>query len=269
MSSSIPRRIIQTGRSRDLRPAERAAVKLLRLLHPDWEYVYFDDAEVNRFIDERFPQHRRIFDAFPHKIQRFDFFRYLAIYHYGGFYFDLDVFLNQPLDDLTGHTCVFPFEEISMNRYLRRTRGIDWEIGNYAFGAAPGCEFLRCAIENCVRGQTEPGWVKPMYAWAPAAFREELRVLVSTGPGLLTRTLAENPAAGAGMRVLFPPDVRDARHWHLFGDHGVHLMAASWRSRGNVLFRRLALLWEARVRRRAEAESRKLGPMRSLPTAAS
>lgn len=267
MSNTIPRRIIQTGRSRDLRPAERAAVKLLQLLHPDWEHVYFDDAEVNRFIDERFPQHRRIFDAFPHKIQRFDFFRYLAVYHLGGFYFDLDVFLSKPLDDLLGSTCVFPFEEISLNHHLRKTHGIDWEIGNYAFGAVPGCDFLRLAIENCVCAQTDPAWVKPMYSWAPRIVREEFRVLASTGPGLLTRTLAGNPQACAGMRVLFPSDVRDSGHWHQFGEYGTHLMAASWRPRRNLLLRRLALLWETRMRRRADHESRQLGPHRSLPGA--
>ncbi len=268
MSAPIPRRIIQTARSRDLKPAERAAARLMQLLHPDWTYTFFDDADVNRFIEEQFPQYRAIFDGFPYKIQRFDFFRYLAVYRLGGFYFDLDVFLSRPLDDLLDNASVFPFEEITLNRYLRRDLGIDWEIGNYAFGAAPGNEFLAQVIENCVRGQREPSWVSPMLGWAPRAFRGDLSVLVSTGPGLLTRTLAEHPSTAAGMRVLFPADVRDEQHWHLFGEHGIHLQAASWRPRRSLVFRKLALLWESRVRRKAEAESQKRGPTRALPTAA-
>lgn len=265
MSAPIPRRIIQTARSRDLKPAERAAARLMQLLHPDWTYTFFDDADVNRFIEEQFPQYRAIFDGFPYKIQRFDFFRYLAVYRLGGFYFDLDVFLSRPLDDLLDNASVFPFEEITLNRHLRRDLGIDWEIGNYAFGAAPGNEFLAQVIDNCVRGQREPSWVSPMLDWAPRAFRGDLSVLVSTGPGLLTRTLVEHSSAAAGMRVLFPADVRDERHWHLFGEHGIHLQAASWRPRRSLVFRRLALLWESRVRRKAEAESHKLGPTRALP----
>lgn len=265
MSTSIPRHIIQTARSRDLRPAERAAARLLQLLHPEWTYSFFDDADVHRFIEEQFPQYRSVFEGFPYKIQRFDFFRYLAVYRLGGFYFDLDVFLSRPLDDLLDHASVFPFEEITLNRHLRKDLRIDWEIGNYAFGAAPGNEFLAQVIENCVRGQREPSWVSPMLDWAPRVFRGDLSVLVSTGPGLLTRTLVENPSTASGMRVLFPADVRDAQHWHLFGEHGVHLQAASWRPRRSLVFRKLALLWESRVRGKAEAESRKLGPTRPLP----
>ena len=265
MSASIPRRIIQTARSRDLKPADRAAARLLQLLHLDWTYTFFDDADVNRFVTEHFPQYQAVFDGFPHKIQRFDFFRYLAVYHLGGFYFDLDVFLSEPLDDLLGDACVFPFEEITLNQRLRRAHGIDWEIGNYAFGAAPGNAFLGQVIENCVRGQREPGWVAPMLDWAPRLLRDELSVLVSTGPGLLTRTMAEHPASTAGMRVLFPEDVRDEKTWHQFGRYGIHLMAASWRPGRSVLYRRLARAWEARLRRRGEAESAALGATRLIP----
>jgi len=79
--------------SRDLPPLAQAAAKTLQLLHPDWEYLFFDDTDVIKFIAMEFPQHRSVFDSFPYRIQRFDFFRYLAVLRFGGFYFDLDVFL--------------------------------------------------------------------------------------------------------------------------------------------------------------------------------
>src|SRR5205814_2236379 len=106
---------IQTGKSRDLPPLARAAAKSLQLLHPDWEYVFFDDADVVRFVATEFPQHQQVFDSFPHRIQRFDFFRYLAVLRLGGFYFDLDVFLSTELTELLPHRCVFPFEELTLN----------------------------------------------------------------------------------------------------------------------------------------------------------
>src|SRR5437667_1645701 len=90
---TIPKRIIQTGKSRDLHPLARASAANMKLLHPGWEIRFFDDADVLRFITEEFPEYRRVFDSFPRAIQRFDFFRYLAVYRLGGFYFDLDVFL--------------------------------------------------------------------------------------------------------------------------------------------------------------------------------
>src|SRR5262245_37394105 len=135
MQAGIPRRIIQTAKSRDLPLLEQAVVANIRLLNPDFEYLFFDDADVERFIDEHFSQHRELVESFPVRIQRYDFFRYLAIFHLGGFYLDTDVLLARGLDDLCGFGCVFPFEELSIHRFLRDRHGMDWEIGNYAFGA--------------------------------------------------------------------------------------------------------------------------------------
>jgi hypothetical protein len=260
---NIPGRIIQTWKSRDLPPLARAASASLRLLHPDWEYLFFDDADVARLIDREFPRYRTVFDSFPRAIQRFDFFRYLAVFRFGGFYLDLDVLLWRSLADLCGHRCVFPFEELTLNRYLRRQYGIDWEIGNYGFGAGAGDPFLGALIENCVRGQRDRAWVSPMLAGIPRAFRSEFHVLNSTGPGLVTRTLAENPAVADDVTVLFPADVCDSRNWHQFGDYGIHLMDGSWRGRGNILWRKLALAWEDWSRRRLLVESRTRGTART------
>jgi mannosyltransferase OCH1-like enzyme len=74
----IPKRIIQTDKSRDLPLPSKAAVANLRLLNPDFEYLFFDDTHVREFIDAEFPEYRPVFNSFPVKIQRYDFIRYLA-----------------------------------------------------------------------------------------------------------------------------------------------------------------------------------------------
>ena len=199
----IPARIIQTGKSRDLPLKNRASVANLKSLNPDFEYLFYDDSEVELFIDLEFPQYRSIYDGFPFRIQRFDFFRYLAVYRFGGFYFDLDVFLAEGLLGLLASGCVFPFEGLTWNRYLRGRYGIDWEIGNYAFGAAPRHPFLKAVIENCVKAQLEPDWVRPMLARVPSLFRSKFYVLCTTGPGLVTRTLVENPELAENVRYCF------------------------------------------------------------------
>ena len=267
MAGKIPARIIQTGKSRALPLIAQAAAANLKLLNPQFEYLFFDDADVTTFIQKEFPEHRALFDAFPFKIQRFDFFRYLAVYRLGGFYFDLDVFMARGLDELLSHSCVFPFEEVSINHCLRHDYGMDWEIGNYAFGAAPGHPFLKAVIGNCVKAQQDPEWVKPMMQGIPGPFRADFQVLNTTGPGLISRTLAENPQIASDVTVLFPPDVCDSRTWHQFGDFGVHAQEGSWRTRGSYLRRRLGNLWEARVLKKGMIESRKLGKTRSLPSA--
>src|SRR4051794_7287881 len=106
----IPRRIIQTGKKGKLPILNRGVIENLKLLNPDFEYLFLDDDQVNRFIEQSFPEYRSTFESFRYRIQRFDFFRYLAVYHYGGFYFDLDVLLATGLSPLLEHGCVFPFE---------------------------------------------------------------------------------------------------------------------------------------------------------------
>lgn len=260
----IPKRIIQTGKHADLPLVERAAVANIKLLNPDFEYLFFDDNDVESFIDGFYPQYRALFDTFPIRIQKYDFFRYLAIYHYGGFYFDLDVLLACGVADLCSRGCVFPFEELTPHLFLRETYGMDWEIGNYAFGAAQGHPFIRAILDNCVRAQHDRAWPEEMWQSIPSFFRDQFYVLDTTGPGLVSRTLAEYPRASEQVTVLFPPDVCDQARWHQFGDYGVHLQAGGWREQNSFLRRRLAALWLERRRAAQLPQSLKKGPTRAL-----
>jgi len=262
MPTAIPKRIIQTGKEPPKSLRVRAMVSNLRLLNPDFEYIFFDDEDVEKLIDENFPQYRTIFDSFPHPIQRYDFFRYLAIYRYGGFYFDLDILLASGLAPLLSYGCVFSFEGLTYSRYLRTQYHMDWEIGNYAFGAAPGHPFIGAVIENCVRAQREPNWVIPMMRGLPRLSRPEFSVLYTSGPGLVTRTLADNPSLARSVKVLFPDNVCDFDNWNRFGEFGVHLMDASWRPKTGRIHRRLTLFFEARRCRKLTKVSSAHGKVR-------
>jgi hypothetical protein len=260
-------RIIQTAKHRNLPLKQRAMAANLRLLNPGYECLLFDDEGVERFIDREFPQYRKIFDSFRFPIQKYDFFRYLAIYRLGGFYFDLDVLLASELSSLLPSGCVFPFEGLTFSRLLRN-KGMDWEIGNFAFGAAAGHPFLEAVVENCVRAQRDPSWVEPMMRGVPPFSRAAHYVLYTTGPGLLSRTLAENPALAETVTVLFPDDVCDVRTWNVFGTFGVHLMEGTWRPSVSYVRRRVALRWELLALQGVIRQSRRLGKTRRLVAAA-
>ena len=264
MISRIPKRIIQTNKSLDLSLLEKAAVANIRLLNPDFEYLFFDDRQVEEFIDKEFPEYRRVFDSFPIPIQRYDFFRYLAVYRFGGFYLDMDVFLASNLSELLDYDCVFPFEALTINTFLRDEHNMDWEVGNYAFGSVAGHPFLRAIIENCVRAQKDRDWVDNMGRSIPGIFREEYYVLYTTGPLLVSRTLAEFPDATKQVKVLFPEDVCDSTYWNRFGHFGVHLRGGTWRKRKGILRRRLQIYWELLILKRMMRESRRIGKKRSL-----
>jgi inositol phosphorylceramide mannosyltransferase catalytic subunit len=260
----IPRRIIQTAKSRNLSLKHRAMMANLKLLHPDYEHCFFDNADVDAFIDREFPQYRGVFDGFRFPIQRYDFFRYLAVYRLGGFYFDLDVLLATDLSPLLPAGCVFPFEGLTLSRLLQ-SYGMDWEIGNYAFGAAPGHAFLEAVIENCVRAQREPAWVQPMMRGVPPLSVADYHVLYTTGPGIVSRTLAEHTALAQTVTVLFPDDVCDIESWNRFGEFGVHLMEGTWRPSSSYLRRRIAQTIEFWATQRRIREGRQRGTTRQIP----
>ena len=215
-------------------------MKGVSLLNPDYEYLFFDNAQQREFVVREFPHYLPVFDSFRFIIQRCDFFRYLAIYRYGGFYFDSDVLLASGLSDLLDCGCVFPFEAITVSQFLRNDLGMDWQIGNYAFGAAAGHVFLEAIIENCVKGQQDPNWVKPMMGGSPPFLEDEFLIINSTGPGLVSRTLAENPELARTVTILFPEDVCDVREWNRFGKWGIHLMDSSWRPSKSLIRRKVS-----------------------------
>jgi hypothetical protein len=265
VNSRIPRRIIQIwGGGAELPLLARSAMTNLRLLNPDFEYLLFDDNKMEEFIKDNFPEYRSLFRSFRFHIQRYDFFRYLAVYRLGGFYFDTDVFLASNLSELLSSACVFPFEALTINPLLREEYKMDWEVGNYAFGAVAGHPFLRAIIENCVKAQENPNWAYEMVKSIPLMFRQEYYVIYSTGPWLVSRTLAEFPHADKNVNVLFPEDVCDQEYWNRFGNFGVHLMAGSWRRKNGYFKRRLQRYWESFILNRLIRTSRKLGKNRSL-----
>jgi hypothetical protein len=254
----IPERIIQTG-PKNLSICSRAGMANARLLHPNFEYLFFDDDAVERFLREEFPQYLEAFHSFPFRIQRYDFFRYLAVYRYGGFYFDVDVLLAEPLTPLVVNGCVFCFEELTDSDYFWESFRMDWQIGNYAFGAEAGHPFLKAIIDNCLIAKQDPTWVAPMMKWIPKPFRNEFYILNTTGPGLVSRTYAENPEIAADVEILFPEDVRDSRQWHYFGRFGIHNMDGGWRNRENLMTRRLRRMWEGWKMRRTLTMGRTRG----------
>ena len=264
----IPKRIVHIGKDFSFSLRNRAAMTGIRLLNPDYDHLFFDNLQQREFVKREFPEHLNVFDSFSFVIQRCDFFRYLAIYRCGGFYFDQDVLLASDLSGLLEHGCVFPFEAITVSSFLREGLGMDWQIGNYAFGAAAGHVFLEAIIENCVRGQRDPNWVKPMMRGSPPLLDEEFFVINSTGPGLVSRTFAENKELAKTVTVLFPEDVCDiANGWNRFGDWGVHLADSSWRTKRNFVRQRFSGYCWRWIQYRNVQRARRLGKYRAHPSA--
>jgi inositol phosphorylceramide mannosyltransferase catalytic subunit len=263
----IPKRVIQVWGGTEMPLFAKASAANARLLNPDFEYMLLDDAKMDRMITDDFPQYAGIIRSFRLPIQKYDFLRYLAVYRFGGIYMDMDVFLASDLSDLLAYGCVFPFERLAISDFLRHRYGMDWEIGNYAFGAEAGHPFLRAVIANCVRAQEDRAWREVMTRSLPGPLREEMFVIYSTGPGLVSRTLAEYDDREHPVKVLFPENVCDKQNsWNRFGTYGVHLCGGSWRAPQSRWRKRLVDFLARRYEARAIAAGRRLGPTRHWGT---
>ena len=228
---SIPRRLIQTGKSSELKPTARAAVANLTLLHPDWDYLFFDDAAVSRFVTSEFPQYEPIFNGFRHPIQKFDFFRYLAVFRLGGFYFDLDVFLSESVSIRCATTIAsFPSRELTLNRFLRRRHAMDSGRSVTVLLAPRQATAFSKQSSRVRSSQRDATWRAQMVNGIAGGLRSEFYVFNTTGPGLLCRTLAENREAAQEVKVLFPADVCDSETWHQLGA----MAFISWTVRGGA-----------------------------------
>jgi mannosyltransferase OCH1-like enzyme len=158
---TIPRIIIQVWVQKDggkpMVPANQAQyMEKFRKLNPSFEHMFFNGDDIDQFFKSNYPEYFAVYNNLPFFIQKLDFFRYLAIYHYGGFYFDMDVEPHKPLDEeILNHSAVFPVDEYAsaidcqnprMNSYC--LVGQNFLLGQYAFGATAKHPFMMALVEK-------------------------------------------------------------------------------------------------------------------------
>lgn len=98
----IPRIIHQTAARFDALPDDvRANVERVRQLNPGWEYRFYDDEALWRYLEanlqpDKFALCRQVNPKYP--VVLADVFRYLAAYCEGGVYLDIKSGMKRPLD---------------------------------------------------------------------------------------------------------------------------------------------------------------------------
>ncbi len=236
----IPKRLIQTNRSlRHLSTMDKSCRASLLKLHPDWEVMFFDDAGCLNFVKSLHPDFLPLYKALPKPVLKADLFRLLAVYEYGGFYCDTDVYFHEPLDPLVSENIVFPWEwtmaEEGFRYRHKRVAKAPWELvqmGNYAFGACGGHWFLAEVLEEVIRRTSRVN----------LEHLSDDDVLYLTGPDVVNGTrmahwerLAPELKLLEGEKDPKPPKPRAhgaKPEWFQFGRFANHVMAGSWRSQG-------------------------------------
>ena len=217
---TIPKIIIQTGPNR-MNPKYKPYIDLLKSHNPDFKHLYFNDDDIETFFKRFYPEYWPTYQKLPIFIQKIDFFRYVAVYHYGGFYFDLDVRSLKPIDDkICKHACVFPVDEFIFQGFCHHVRyesfckrGAPFLLGQYAFAAVPKHPFIKLLIDTIHRKLDD---------YVLKADKTELYVYRSTGPDFVTNMYLDEYAKDDVF-------ILDNGKRQYFGDYGRHDFFGSWK----------------------------------------
>ena len=228
----IPKIIIQTWKTRDLPDHYKHNQQLLMKYNPTYQYMFFDDNDIIKFINENYPEMINIIKKFTKVIQVIDLFRLLVIYKFGGFYFDMDFKIEKSLDPLLSETCVFPAEMLKNDSILQKYNK-NYNIGNYAFAASVNNPVILAIINNIDKAVSDPNWAQIPKSINNNEDPQHTMVYYTTGPIIVSRTVFEHLNS---VKILFPSNwsynYRErypVDSWFRFGDYGVHTMTGTWK----------------------------------------
>ena len=209
--------IIQTWKDTNIPEKYQPFVNQVKKMNPNSNYMFFSDEDINNFIFSKFPQYYKIFQNFPYIIQKIDFFRYLAVYYYGGVYLDLDFKNFKSFDNINRSKCVFPLEYMNNNDDILKRQGFKGLIGNYAFYAPKNHAFIKKIIDNIVNNRIPN--VDKQYK-----NNKNKYVFYKTGPVLVTQSYIDFKEK-QNIEIIKPKPFQN----YYFGDYGKHYLMGSWK----------------------------------------
>lgn len=150
--------------------------------HPDWDYQFWDEERMNRFIHDYYPQYWDIYLSFPYDVQRWDAIRYLILDRIGGMYVDFDVECLKPHDQLfMDKTCCFSAEPERHRERFKR----DVYFNNALMACVPEHPFMKIIVDKVFS-------YKPSIFDLPSSQRF-FEIMTTTGPLLLVDIYEKYP----------------------------------------------------------------------------
>jgi len=218
----IPKIVIQTWKSQNVPQRYMSLIESVKKYNPDYQYYFFTDESIEDFLKLHYPEYLSTYLNLPIKIQKIDFFRYIAVYHYGGFYLDLDMKVNKNFDTLLQHSCIFPVDEyIDIVRHCEYNRykpfckkGQNFLLGQYAFAAAPKDPFIKLCIDKIHNNINN--YIKTV------DFTSDDYIYKTTGPDFVTEIFT-NYKDKNNITII------DNGKRQCFGDYATHMYFGTWK----------------------------------------
>ncbi len=210
----IPKIIHHIWVGSPLPPAQAKFRESWKRMHPDWEFMFWDDKAITEFG----LQNQVAYDAAVNLSEKSDIARYEILFRYGGLYVDTDFECLKPFDVF--HHC--------LDFYVGLHFVSHFQVFNGLIGSMPGHPILRSCIDNI-----KPRAVNDTNLW---------NTLQRTGPNFLTdcikKTLVQNPERIVALPNKYvypipfwerkvPMDVLKKK-WNLQKSFAIHHWHVSW-----------------------------------------
>lgn len=219
----IPKLIIQTWKDHHIPKKYDYDVHSVKMVNPDFKRLFFTDNDIEDFLKKNYPDYYLTYLKLPVLIQKIDFFRYIAVYHFGGFYYDLDMSATYPLNDLVYFDAVFPIEQVrgSCRKLRWKTlcnQKVPIVLGNYAFGASPKNPFLKICIDNIHYNIDK---------LIETQNKTNNYVYSTTGPDYISVLYHKYPYKNTIKLLENPKSTKD----HVFGKYAKHNFYGTWKKK--------------------------------------
>lgn len=157
-----------------------------RKMNPDWHYILWNEANSTQLLATFYPQLLEKFMAFKRPIQRVDFFKWVALYHFGGLFCDFDCV---PLRPLSQHPEIYKIakRDDKLDKHGQEGRmdllivPASWWAGNALIFTTPGHPAVNMVIDA----------MSPLDPWPFRSHNSVIAVFCTTGPWLVNRTLRQ------------------------------------------------------------------------------
>lgn len=200
----IPKIIHQSYKNTELPHFFLHSPKLAKEFLPTWEYKFWTDIDLDKFIKEYYPDTYSSWLTLTPKIKRIDVSRYYLLHYFGGVYLDMDFHLRKNIEEILTDANIFSYK--SYQAVVKK-----WDFFGNAFMAST---------------KGEPFWLD-LIKWI---YQQPVTdpVLHHTGPMGIGRFLTKNNQYNT---CIFTHDIFDNSQCGDGigkGEYGVHHRTATW-----------------------------------------
>lgn len=214
---TIPKIIHNTYKNHDLPETYKMCQTEIKRLHPDFEYRFYTDDDMDKIMKNDFPEYYDKFNELPRMIMKIDMFRYFLMYKYGGLYTDMDYLMFRPFD-LLNEKVVIP-----ANRDLDKNNKLTC-LGNCIFASVPNHPFWKSLMDTLLTIDRKN-----------LPFKGKNNVINSTGPmfvfNMYVKYLNKDDIIIPRRMLFHPPTNIDEKYIKKLkkkGVYGMHICTGLW-----------------------------------------